>query len=188
METENKMSPEQSLEVIQQMIASAKSEVKASGFLFLLWGWLVFIVSISQFIMVTVVPVDHSGRIWWLMVVGGVVSIMHSVKKEKRERIKTYIGDFMRNIWIAFGSAMFVVMFFAGATKITLPVIIILYGIGLFLSGGALKFKPLMFGGFFCWICAAVAFKVQNEYILLILALAVLGGYIIPGHLLNAKK
>jgi hypothetical protein len=66
---------------------------------------------------------------------------------------------------------------------------------GLFLSGGALKFAPLIVGGIFCWICGAAAFCIekfcgQNIYLLLILAAAVLGGYIIPGYMLklNNKK
>jgi hypothetical protein len=66
----------------------------------------------------------------------------------------------------------------------------VLYGMGLFLSGGALQFKPLIYGGIFCWLCAIAGFEMQNIYLLLILALAVLGGYIIPGYLLkmNNKK
>jgi hypothetical protein len=65
------------------------------------------------------------------------------------------------------------------------------YGLGLFVSGSVLEFRPVQFGGFWCWICSAIGFQLQaihNEYILLLLASAVLGGYIIPGYILRYSK
>lgn len=64
----------------------------------------------------------------------------------------------------------------------------VLYGIGLFGSGGILEFKPLIYGGIFCWLCAIAGYEVQNSYQLLVLASAVLGGYIIPGYLLKMNQ
>ena len=47
---EESFSPEESLQVIQTMIEKTKSKVVDNSFYFLLWGWLVFIASIGQFI------------------------------------------------------------------------------------------------------------------------------------------
>ena len=69
-----------------------------------------------------------------------------------------------------------------------MPTIMTLYGIGLFISGGALQFKPLIIGGIFCWVCSFAGFHVEVIYQLLIIATAVLGGYIIPGHLLQINN
>ena len=43
-------------------------------------------------------------------------------------------------------------------------------------------------GGVFCWACAIAGFQVQVMYQLLIIAAAVLGGYIIPGHLIQMNN
>jgi hypothetical protein len=189
METEEKqLSQEESLRIIHEMIAAAKNDVKADAFIFLLWGYLVFIASISQFIL-AMMNVEHNDIVWLLMPVGGVVTIIYSIRKNKTVKTKTHISEFLKYIWIAFGVAMVVVMCFHswGEGQI-LPLIMTLYGIGLFISGGALKFTPLIIGGIFCWICAIAGFKVEVLYQLPIIAAAVLGGYIIPGHLLKMKN
>jgi hypothetical protein len=191
METEEKqLTQEESLRIIHDMIAAAKNDVKADAFIFLLWGWLVFAASISQFILVKM-HIGWNSIPWMLMPVGGVITIIYSVRKGKKDKTKTNVTESLKYTWIAFTAALFIIMFFNRMHFLqVLPCIMVLYGMGLFLSGGALKFKPLIYGGIFCWICAIGGFEVQNVYQLLILALAVLGGYIIPGYLLkmNNKK
>jgi hypothetical protein len=65
--------------------------------------------------------------------------------------------------------------------------VMVTYATWLFISGGALKFKPLMAGGIVNWIFAAAGFFVSFQTQVIFLALAVLLGYIIPGHLLRNK-
>jgi hypothetical protein len=188
MDTEEKqLSQEESLKIIHEMIAAAKNDVKADAFIFLLWGYLVFIASISQFILAKM-NVEYNDMVWLLMPLGGIITIIYSIRKNKKERTKTHVSVFLKYVWIAFGAALFVVMGFHDWEGQVLPLIMTLYGIGLFISGGALKFTPLIVGGIFCWICAIVGFKVEVLYQLLVIAAAVLGGYIIPGHLLKMKS
>lgn len=188
METKEKqLTQEESLRIIHEMISAAKNDVKADAFIFLLWGYLVFVASISQFIL-AMMNVEHNDVVWLLMPLGGVITIVYIIRKRKKERTKTYVSEFLKFIWIAFGAALFVIMGFHNWGGQVLPLIMTLYGIGLFISGGALKFTPLIIGGIFCWVCAIVGFKVEVLYQLLVIAAAVLGGYIIPGHLLKMKK
>jgi hypothetical protein len=188
METEEKqLTQEESLRIIHEMIASAKDDVKADAFIILLWGYLVFIASISQFILVQM-DVKNNDYPWLLMPLGGIITIIYSIRKNKTVRTKTHVSSFLKFVWIAFGAALFVVMGFHDWGGQVLPLIMTLYGIGLFISGGALKFTPLIVGGIFCWVCAIVGFNVELLYQLLVIAAAVLGGYIIPGHLLKMKK
>lgn len=188
METEEKqLTQEESLRIIHEMISAAKNDVKADAFIFLLWGYLVFIASIAQFILVKM-NVEHNDFPWLLMPLGGIITIVYSIRKNKKEKTKTHVSSFLEYVWIAFGAALFVVMGFHDWGGQVLPLIMTLYGIGLFISGGALKFTPLIIGGIFCWICAIAGFQVEVLYQLLVIAAAVLGGYIIPGHLLQMKK
>lgn len=191
METnEKELTQEESLRIIHEMISAAKNDVKADSFIFLLWGWLVFVASISQFILV-VMENEYNSVPWMLMPIGGVITAVYSIRRGKKDKTKTNVTESLKYTWIAFGAAMLIIMFFNSMDMYqVLPCIMVLYGMGLFLSGGAIKFKPLIFGGIFCWICAIAGFEIQNIYQLLILATAVFGGYIIPGYLLqmNNKK
>ncbi len=187
---EKELTQEESLRIIHEMISAAKNDVKADAFIFLLWGWLVFIASIAQFILINM-DVEWNSIPWMLMPLGGIITAIYVFRKAKHEKVKTHVSEFLKYTWIAFGAAMAIIMFFHqwGSSQI-LPIIMTLYGIGLFISGGALKFIPLILGGIFCWLCAIAAFKIDGIYQLLIIAAAVFGGYIVPGYLLqmNNKK
>ena len=187
---EKHLTQEESLRIIHEMISAAKNDVKSDAFIFLLWGWLVFVASISQFILINM-NCEWNSIPWMLMPIGGVITAIYAFRTSKKEKVKTHVSEFLKYTWIAFGAAMGVIMFFheRGASQI-LPIIMTLYGIGLFISGGALKFTPLILGGIFCWLCAIAAFKIEGIYQLLIIATAVFGGYIVPGYLLqmNNKK
>lgn len=191
MENEEKqLTQEESLRIIHEMISAAKNDVKADAFIFLLWGWLVFVASIAQFILI-VLDKEYNSYPWMLMPLGGIITVVYSIRQGKKDRTKTNVTESLKYTWIAFTAALLIIMFFNSMTFLqVLPCIMVLYGMGLFLSGGALKFKPLIWGGIFCWICAIAGFEVQNKYQLLILATAVFGGYIVPGYLLqmNNKK
>ncbi len=188
METEDKqLTQEESLQIIHNMIAAAKNDVKADSFVFLLWGYLVFIASTLQLILYKM-EVPHNDLVWLLMPVGAVITIINSVRRNKREKTKTYVSEFLKYTWIAFAVGMGILMFFSSMGPAMLPGIMTMYGIGLFISGGALRFTPLVIGGIFCWICSIAAYEIHNEYQLLVLAAAVLGGYIIPGHLLKINN
>jgi hypothetical protein len=189
METEEKqLTQEESLRIIQEMISAAKNDVKADSFIFLLWGWLVFIASLGQFILINM-DVEENAVPWMLMPIGGIITAVYTFRQGKKDRTKTAVTESLKFIWIAFTAALCIIMFFNSMQFLqVLPCIMVLYGMGLFLSGGALRFKPLIFGGIFCWMCAIAGFEVQNIYQLLILALAVMGGYIIPGYLLKMNN
>lgn len=188
MENEKNLTEQESLRIIQEMIALAKNDVKADAFIFLLWGYLVLIASVAQFILIEL-GVGHNDIPWLLMPLGGLITIIYVIRKNKTNRTKTHVTEFLKFIWIAFGVALTILMFLTSIPGFQLlPLIMMLYGVGLFLSGGALKFKPLIAGGIFCWICAVAGLEIQSIYQLLILAAAVSGGYIIPGHLLQLNN
>ena len=62
-----------------------------------------------------------------------------------------------------------------------------MYGSPTFISGVAIRFLPLKIGGIVCWGLAFIAKFTADIYVLLLLALAVLAAWIVPGYLLKAK-
>jgi hypothetical protein len=184
----NSMTGEQSLDIIRKMINSAKQELEDDSFYYLLWGWLVFISCLAHFIMIRMMS-PYQGLSWAvLMPLGAVISVVYGRKQNKNSRIKTYIDEMMQFVIIAFVVSLFIVLGFQSKLGLnTYPMVMLVYGIWLFISGGALKFIPLIAGGIINWVIAIASFFVPFEYQLLLLALAVLSGYIIPGHLLKNK-
>jgi hypothetical protein len=91
-------------------------------------------------------------------------------------------------VWTCFGIAITVLSIIAIKNNnwiIFYPTILMLYGIPTFLSGAIMKFLPLKIGGIVCWILAIVALFVKPIYLLLLVGIAVLTAWIIPGYLLK---
>lgn len=182
---------QESLRIIHAMINKTQGRVSDNGFYFLLWGWLVFVAAISQYTLLKIYHSEMNGLPWAiLMPLGGLVSGIRGWRDGKKERVKTYTGEMLGYSGIAFGAGLAIVLVFMsvnGGWLLAYPMIMMVYGMWLFVSGGALKFKPLMIGAVIDWLCSIGSFYVKTEEIILVLAFAVLAGYIIPGHLLNLK-
>ena len=192
METnEQPFNEQESLQLIHRMISTAKEELSDNGFFYLLWGWLVFIAALANYILLTIVNYEHHYMPWSvLMPLGGIISIIYGMRMEKKQKVKTFMDEIMKYVLISFLVSLFIVLFFMGSTagvQAAYPAILVLYGIWLFVSGGALRFRPLVIGGIINWACAIAAFYLPFEHQLLVLAVAVLLGYIIPGHMLKAN-
>ncbi len=193
MEDKN-INAEQSFQLIQQMILEAKKEMSDNGFLYLLWGWLVLIAAIGNYIMMKM-NIEYSFITWpILMPLGGIISMIYGITQRKKnsKRAKTLVDHMLGYTWMAFGICLLVTLLISSKIgwEITYPFIMLLYGIGTFISGGIMKFKPLIIGGFICWVGGSAAFFVDFEYQLIILMGVIIGSYIIPGHILksNYKK
>ncbi|WP_315818243.1 hypothetical protein [Paraflavitalea speifideaquila] len=64
----------------------------------------------------------------------------------------------------------------------------VLYAFWMFIHGSAIRFKPLIVGAWVNWAAALAIFWVKDfKYDMMISALAVLVGYLIPGYMLRAE-
>jgi len=191
MENEKPLNETDSLVLIASMIKKTQGTLQDNGFYFLLWGWLVFAASLGMYVLVKMGMPEISEYTWAiLMPLGGVISAIRGWKEGKKQRVKTYTEEMLNYALIAFLAALAIVLIFMsmhGGWKYAYPMIMMVYGMWLFISGGALKFKPLIIGGIINFCCAIGGFYVQSIEMLLLLSFAVLAGYIIPGHMLNAK-
>lgn len=188
MENDKIENSEQGFELIQRMIRTAQHEIEDDSFYFLLWGWAVFVACTLNFVLM---KLNYSQPyIGWtiLMPAAGIVTAVYSRKREKKIKVKSYIDSLMTYVLVSFLVSLFMVLFFQSKLQLnTYPMVMMVYGFWLFISGGALKFKPLIIGGVINWVLAAFSFFVGFEQQLIVLAAAVLLGYIIPGHMLKNK-
>ncbi len=181
--------PKQHLDLIAEMIQTARREYNDSSNIYLLWGWVVSIASILQFILIQMHHEGMSGIGWVVLIPAALIAqIVMMMKMRKKEKVQTHIDTIMGYLWTAFGVSLGIVLFSQGKLQEnTFPMVLMLYGIGTFVSGGAIQFRALIIGGICCWVVAIACFFVPVQYQLLLLALAVIAAYIIPGYLLKIR-
>ncbi|MEQ9440640.1 MAG: hypothetical protein RIG62_16435 [Cyclobacteriaceae bacterium] len=183
------MTEAESWNIIQGMIAEAKQDFQDDGFYYLLWGWLVLAASVSHYLLLTLTEFAHPYVVWLLMLVGVGATVWRSVKDRKRY-VKTYVGTLMQSLWLAVFVAIMITLV-AGGTKtgfhIAYPVVLLLYGVGTFVSGRLFRFTPLVIGAIGIWVLATISYFVPFQIQLLLIALSTMIGYIVPGYLLKSQ-
>ena len=189
--TEENFSPQESLRLIQSMIEKTKENISGNSFYFLLWGWLVFAACTVQFLLKHIWNYDKHYRVWWVILVGVACSVYFGIRDGKKKKVKTYIDESMGYLWTGMGISFFVLSFIVSNMNPetgVFPFFIMLYGLGTFVSGCFLKFKPLITGGVLAWAIAIAAVFLSYDYQLLAGGVAILVSYIIPGHLLKMQN
>ena len=191
---EENFDPKESLLLIESMINRAKDKFAEDGSMYLLWGWVVFVCSLTQFVLMHFFKYPYHYIVWfasWIIVIYQLVYIR---KKIKRRRVRTYTGYILGYVWLTFVIVIFLLAFLIG--RLTegdyyihiSPILLTIYGIPIFLSGIILRFKPLVVGGIGCWILSIAAMLIDNyDYQFLLIPLAMIIAWIIPGYLLRAK-
>lgn len=191
---ETKLTEQESLKIIQEMIATSKSKLKDNSFFFLLWGWLVLIASLSHYALLRFTGLHEYAYLPWpiLMLGGAIVSVIAGIRMGKRAKVISHIDKLIIYLWWGFMFTLLVVLLMTSFEKIpwtsAYPMIIALYGLGTFVSGGVLKFKPLIIGGIASWILSVLTFFVAPINILLMMAVSIIIAYLIPGYMLKYKE
>jgi hypothetical protein len=185
------MESNQALALIEDMIHSAKRDIKDNGFYYMFWGYLVFLSALTDYLL-SIQQHEQHALIWAIaMPFGGIVSIIKGFKDKKKQQVVTYVDEMFKQLMVAFSISLVIVCFIMPMTQQNwrsfFPTLMVVYAFALYVSGGIIRFKPLQYGALAVWILGAAAFFVGYQYQLLILAAGVLLGFVIPGHMLNYK-
>ena len=192
MSTES-FSPQESLQLIGSMINKARNRISENGHLYLLWGWAVLICSVSQFVLMNYTNWEHHYLVWLTMWGVVIYQVIYLVRRKKKEKVRAYTDEIIGAVWITFGILMFLFGFLFGQLndqeyyKYIYPGFLALYGMPTFLSGVILRFRPLITGGIACWLLSIAAIFIESRYQLLLLGVAVIIAWIIPGFILKNR-
>lgn len=188
---EEKFSPEQSLQLIQSMISKTKQDMSDNSIYFLVWGWLTFFACTGQFILKHIYQYEHHYIVWSVIIIGIIFSIYQGRKEDKTIKARTYVDESMKHLWSGMAIAFFVLSMILtklGWGSVVFPFFILLYGLGTFISGSFLRFKPLIIGGIVAWALAIASVFVSYDYQMLFGAAAILVSYIIPAYILRSRN
>jgi hypothetical protein len=190
MENEEKlMTGEESLRIITEMINRTKTNICQSSFHLLLWGWLVFFCSLSEYLLFKFTDYASPWNVWFLVIPGVFVSMGYGFLKGRKERVYTYGTALYMWTWIGYlFSAIVLFVLTYNRMESFSALILTLTAVPTFISGIILKFRPLIIGAITFWIFALVSHFAGPDIAPLAVPLAMLTGYLIPGYMLKYKK
>ncbi len=187
--SQNEMTQAESMALIASMINKAKNRFSENGLLYLWWGWIVFACCTIQFIALYFFN-ENAWYVWLSTWVMAIFQIFIIKKKRKTQEVRTYTEELNGFVWMVFFICMMLSLFivnYSGHYILTYPILLVMYGMPIFLSGIILKFKPLIFGSICCWLLSVIALFILPVFQLLLIAAAIAVGWIIPGYLLKKK-
>ncbi len=187
---EKEISQEEGLKIISDMIGQAKSNIASGGsFYFLMWGFVVAIANLSFYYLEVVVAYDKPYIVWMVTFPAVIVTIIYSSRQKKKAVVHGHLDNIHGQIWIGIFVCMMITLVFAA--KIGMfqnAIILLLSGLGTYVTGQMLKFTPLILGGITLWLGAIIAFMVTPTDQSLVAGIAIIIGYIIPGFLLKKEE
>jgi len=128
---------------------------------------------------------------WNLMWIGAIVSIIRGIKDSKKTVVKTFVGETMKYFGISLGILYCGLAFIFAKYDlwvVSFPLYILVYAVACFFMGSLIQFSLLKWTGLSCLVFVILSVFVGYDWKLLFMAMAVLISYIIPGHILSAKK
>jgi hypothetical protein len=190
MRDQDRLTGEQSLQIIEQMIHTAKKEQKDNGVGWIIWGWMLLVASVLTYFNLRYQWFD--AFIFWnifglLTVPFALYSVLKTIFLKSKKPVKTYTADLFEKLNIGFFIFLFLIIF--GVNNGVGPVkgfilLVGLYGFWELIYGAVLNFKPSIIGAYVSWAIAFAGLYVNDMgNVMLLHGLAVLCGYVIPGHI-----
>ncbi|HAO46255.1 MAG TPA: hypothetical protein PLZ45_01190 [Ferruginibacter sp.] len=187
---DEQLSGEKSLAIIHQMISQAKANITDSGLPWLLWGTMLILASLSTYFFIST-NAENLFLGWNIFGAVTVVLLAYDALKPKRKKVKTYIDELMMLVDIGFFVCIFVIILSINISVTPgngFGYMLMVFAFQMLIKGGAAKSKALIVGAVVNWAGAiAVFINKEFKYDMLIMAGAVLIGYIIPGFILWAE-
>lgn len=190
MAKDQQMTNQQSLEIIQQMIAQAKTNITDSGFGWLLWGTMIFLTCISTYIFIDIGS-ENIFLGWNIFGLITVILLTYDIIKHNKKQARTYVDDLLKLVDIGFIICLFTIIIsinVAVSPNSGFGFFLMIFAFLMLIKGGVVKSNSLIIGAVVNW-AGAIAIFINKEfrYDMLIMAAAVLIGYIIPGLQLRSK-
>lgn len=187
---DKKLSGEESLQLIQQMIQVAKDDHRENGDGWLIWGWLLFLASVASVVMGYTGLSEYIGYSWTgMLVIGLIIYIAGRIRKKKHKRVQTYVQELLEKLGNGFFISLFVLIVASNMSNsfFSFGYFYVLYAFWMFIHGSAIRFRPLIIGAVVNWAAAIAIFYLKDfRHDMMVSAVAILVGYLIPGYLLRA--
>jgi len=190
------LSPEESLSLISEMIINVKGEFQQNAFYFLLWGWTISLACVVHYVMIKILcQLELYDRInlisfvnWGVFILAGII-IQYSYMAKNPVRALSLYNRFFKIMWQAVGLTMIIAALICLRFNMyPTPIILSITGLATLTTGIMIRFTPLILGGILFFIAALATTYFLYDHSLLVCAIAIVLGYIVPGYLLRNSK
>jgi hypothetical protein len=185
---ERTMLPQESLALIAEAIRKTKENFRENSRFFLLWGWLIAAASLGFFLLRQYTETRFFFLPFPVLAAAGIVTTLLWYRQLKaKSPTETYLGYFVNRLWMVVGLS-FILVVYISVSRGWPPFLytLIVAAIGTMVSGLAMKFRPLVWGGVLFFMAAVVGVYLPDGYLPLLTGLAMVGGYLVPGYLLKS--
>jgi uncharacterized protein with PQ loop repeat len=182
---EENFSQQDSLKLINEMIGKAKRSYVTKGTASIVWGSLIVFCSI-----ITRAKIKYGFNIgfnvWLLLLLALIPQIFFAVKEKRSKKYTSHDEGAVYFVWITFAICIFILSFYNSkfGDEHSTTLVMMLYGIPTFITGGIFKFKPMIFGGLCCWVLSVISIYTSLENDMLLMAATGLVAWFIPGVIL----
>jgi hypothetical protein len=199
METNEKMmTPEESIQFIRKSIINSRKNLKENGFYYLFWGWFLTFASVTNYFLIRYLHSREmydqifitSTIVWAVFVaVGFMIMFIYRRKTGRRNLIVTHLDRIITTIWLSAGVIFaLIILFCYYYQSYPTPYILAITGMATFISGMVIRFTPLIAGGVLFATISIASIFVPGMSQLLLVAIALVLGFLIPGYLLKTSK
>lgn len=213
---EKKLSEQESLRIITEMIAKAKPGFHEDGTGAILWGSVVAVCGLVSFVE-RQWNVSFGFDIWLLTLLALIPQVFISIRESRRRKVVTHLEAALNGIWLVYGLSIFALVFYfhtvPTATEkilasegtrllqvkggVTTPfhyfiasqgsLLLLLYAIPTLATGMASKFRPMFIGAILCYLFFILSCFVPTAYDMLLNGLAGVFNWLIPGLILRGR-
>ena len=188
METE--LSNEERLKFISDMIVQAKKNFAGGGsFHFLLWGWVISLANLGHYVLDVFELYEMPYIVWLVTIPAAVLSTWYGITKSKKAQVTSHLDKVYSSLWISISVMVVICLLFM--VKINFnhnPFILLFTGLGTFISGILMRYRPIMFGGVILWTGAVMGLFSPVTDQQLIAGIVVILGHLVPGYLLKKAE
>ena len=192
---DKKISGQESLRLINQMIQTAKSEQKDDGRDWILWGWMLLMASLLSILNMRFDWFDDMYAFWnafgILTILIFIYEAVRNLRSKKKVRVKTYTKELFDKLNTGFFISLVFIIISINVAKIPVTgfaLLISLYAFWILIYGTALNFKPSIIAAYITWAIGLMALFMKTfEMVMALHAMAALCGYIIPGYIANRE-
>jgi len=187
--TDRDFSPQDSLAVISNMIREARQRYEENGAIFMVWGVSIALVAAAQFYLMYLEMESASGIPYMALILTGIYTGYYYRKVPVRKGSNP-ISRIMKLVWSALGINLFILGFgfFFKLGYNLIPIIMIIQGFGLILSGAAIRSNIFLGAGILTQVVGYLGFFLAPLYQPLLLVVMGIFALFIPGYTLYRNK
>lgn len=188
MKTDKTFNEQAALQLIDETIRNTRQKFKDDGFSLIMWGWIVIVGNIINYIALTM-HLNYLFAYWAIAcTLGGIISGIRGSKQYKKEPVSSFSFNAMKYIWMGCGIGAIILWFAAvnfGWQYIN-SAMFVAFATPVFITGGIMKFRPAIYGGLILFVFGVGLFFLANyDWANLVAALGWILGYLVPGYLLK---